>query len=148
MIEWSEQQLAIRDAFRRFVDSEIRPRRDELEHGDTPPYEILRKMFATFGLRDMAEMQFQGELAKSEKRGNDGGEAEEAKEPKANPAAGEMVAMRMIPIIELSRVSPGMVTALGVSAGLTAGTIMSRGTRKQKDRWAKDLLTLDKIGAW
>jgi hypothetical protein len=35
-----------------------------------------------------------------------------------------------------------------VSAGLTAGTILSKGTRAQKERWAKDLLTLDKIGAW
>ena len=41
-----------------------------------------------------------------------------------------------------------MVTALGVSVGLTAGTIMTRGTLRQKQRWALDLLTLDKIGAW
>jgi alkylation response protein AidB-like acyl-CoA dehydrogenase len=143
MFEWSEQHLAIREAFRRFVDTEIRPKRDEIEHGDTPPYEILRKMFATFGLRDMAEMRYANELEKSEKAG-DGGTSE----PRANPAAGEMAALQMIPIIELSRVSPGMVTALGVSAGLTAGTIMSKGTLRQKERWAKDLLTLDKIGAW
>jgi len=54
----------------------------------------------------------------------------------------------MIPIIELSRHSPGMVTALGVSMGLTASAIMARGTIAQKERWALDLLTLDKIGAW
>src|SRR5688572_13216310 len=41
-----------------------------------------------------------------------------------------------------------MVTALGVSAGLTASTIMSRGTPRQIETWATDLLTLDKIGAW
>jgi acyl-CoA dehydrogenase len=54
----------------------------------------------------------------------------------------------LIPIIELSRYCPGMVTALGVSVGLTAGTIMTRGTLRQKQRWALDLLTLDKVGAW
>jgi hypothetical protein len=41
-----------------------------------------------------------------------------------------------------------MVTALGVSVGLTAAAIMSKGTTAQKERWARDLLTLDKIGAW
>ena len=56
--------------------------------------------------------------------------------------------MFMLPIIELCRCSPGMVTALGVSMGLTAAAIMSRGTIEQKERWALDLLTLDKIGAW
>jgi hypothetical protein len=35
-----------------------------------------------------------------------------------------------------------------VSVGLTAGAIMSKGTIAQKERWAKDVLTLDKIGAW
>lgn len=145
MIEWNEQHLAIRDAFRRFVESEIAPRREELEHGDTPPYEVLRKMFATFGLREMAEMRYQAELAKADAKPTGPKPAGEAK---PNPMAGEQVAMQMIPIIELSRHSPGMVTALGVSAGLTAGTIMSRGTRRQKERWALDLLRLDKIGAW
>ena len=124
---------------------EIKPRREELEHGDTPPYEVLRKMFAAFGLRDMSLMRYEADLAKADlKTGDDA----EPKEGRVNPMAGEMAAMQMIPIIELSKHSPGMVTALGVSAGLTAGTIMSRGTRAQKERWAKDLLTLDKIGAW
>ncbi|MFO0566928.1 MAG: acyl-CoA dehydrogenase family protein [Polyangiaceae bacterium] len=145
MIEWSEQHLAIRDSFRRFVDAEIKPKRDELEHGDTPPYEVLRKMFATFGLREMSLMRYEADLEKGDKKSQGDDEAGAAK---PNPMAGEMTAMQMIPIIELSRHSPGMVTALGVSAGLTAGTIMSKGTRAQKERWAKDLLTLDKIGAW
>jgi alkylation response protein AidB-like acyl-CoA dehydrogenase len=41
-----------------------------------------------------------------------------------------------------------MVTAMGVSMGLTSAAIMSKGTIAQKERWALDLLTLDKIGAW
>jgi acyl-CoA dehydrogenase len=41
-----------------------------------------------------------------------------------------------------------MVTALGVSMGLTANAIMSRGTIAQKERWGLPLLTLDAIGAW
>ncbi len=56
--------------------------------------------------------------------------------------------MTMIPIIEICRYSPGMVTAMGVSMGLTSAAIMSKGTIEQKERWALDLLTLDKVGAW
>ena len=41
-----------------------------------------------------------------------------------------------------------MVTALGVSMGLTPAAIMSRGTARQKERWALPLLTLETIGAW
>ena len=54
----------------------------------------------------------------------------------------------LIPIIEICRVCPGMVTAMGVSMGLTASAIMSKGTTAQKKRWARDLLTMEKVGAW
>src|SRR4029077_10127737 len=62
--------------------------------------------------------------------------------------AGDAVAMQMVPIIELCKYCPGLVTAMGVSMGLTATAIMAKGTWKQKDRWALPLLTLEKIGAW
>lgn len=140
MIEWSETHLAIRDAFRRFVEAEIKPKLEELEHGDTPPYDVLRKMVATFGLADMARMRFAADLAREP------GAA--PRERKPSPQAGDELAMQMIPIIELCRYSPGMVTALGVSMGLTARAILSRGTRAQKERWALPLLTLEAIGAW
>jgi hypothetical protein len=41
-----------------------------------------------------------------------------------------------------------MVTAMGVSMGLASAAIMAKGTVAQKERWALDLLTMDKIGAW
>ena len=152
MIEWSEQHKAIREMVRRFVDAEVKPKIKDIEHGDTPPYEVMRKMFNTFGMRDMAKAQFDAQIASARKREEALARGEKPPEKKKkegpDPMAGEAMAMRMIPVIELSRYSPGMVTAMGVSAGLTAGTIMSRGTVRQKERWALDLLTLDKIGAW
>jgi acyl-CoA dehydrogenase len=149
MIEWNETQLAIRDMVRRFVESEIKPQLAELEHGETPPYEVLRKMFATFGLRDMAKANFEKQMERERRREEAKARGEAPPEPPAEgQGRGEDVGMRLIPIIELSRYCPGMVTALGVSVGLTAGTIMTRGTLRQKQRWALDLLTLDKIGAW
>jgi alkylation response protein AidB-like acyl-CoA dehydrogenase len=56
--------------------------------------------------------------------------------------------LTIIPIIELCRVCPGMVTAMGVSVGLTSAAIMSKGTIAQKERWVPELLTLEKVGAW
>jgi alkylation response protein AidB-like acyl-CoA dehydrogenase len=139
VIEWSEEQLMVRDAIRTFIDKEIKPNLEALEHGDTPPYDILRTMYRTFGMDAMARDRFEKSLAP------------EAKGERIETAAGRdpnVVAFTLIPIIELCRYCPGMVTAMGVSVGLTAAAIMSRGTEAQKRRWALDLLTLDKIGSW
>jgi alkylation response protein AidB-like acyl-CoA dehydrogenase len=149
MIEWSETQQQFRQMFRRFVESEIAPRRDELEFGDAPPYGVLRKMMQTFGIGEMAKGQFFAELEK-EKKGERSGERDEDAGERRKPSAmaGEMAALRMIPIVELARYSPGLITAMGVSVGLTANAIMKRGTIAQKEKYVPDLLTLDKIGAW
>jgi alkylation response protein AidB-like acyl-CoA dehydrogenase len=140
MFEWSEEQLAIRDAVRRFVDEEIRPKLDDLEHGDLPPYDVLRKLYATFGLDQLARDSFKRQLERKTS----------GAEPPARAGRGEgsNAAMALIPVIEMCKVTPGMVTALGVSTGLAAGTIMKRGTPAQMERWGLDLLTLDKIGSW
>ncbi|MDT7678363.1 MAG: hypothetical protein QOD82_6265, partial [Pseudonocardiales bacterium] len=54
MIEWSETDVLIRDSVREFVDKEIRPHLDQLESGELPPYDIIRKLFAAFGIDVMA----------------------------------------------------------------------------------------------
>ncbi|MDP1820419.1 MAG: acyl-CoA dehydrogenase family protein [Acidimicrobiales bacterium] len=147
MFEWTEEQLMIRDAVRQFVEAEIAPKREELEHGDLPPYDILRKLFATFGMDAMARSSFKARIER-EKRVEAG---EEQPAPKGERVGGgdiNTAAMAMLPIIEICRYSPGMVTAMGVSMGLTSAAIMSKGTIAQKERWALDLLTLDKVGAW
>ncbi len=138
MYEWSEEHQAIRDAVRRFAVEEIDPRLDELEHGNLPPYDILRKLYATFGLDQLAREGFERALARRQS-GEDGG---------AGPEGGLQAAATLVPIVELSRRCPGIVTALGVTTGLAAGTIMQRGTPEQMARWGRDLLTLDTIGSW
>ncbi|MCC6641357.1 MAG: acyl-CoA dehydrogenase family protein [Deltaproteobacteria bacterium] len=140
MIEWSEPQQMIRDTVRKFVEAEIKPRIEELEHGDAPPYDVLRKMIRTFGMDELARQRFRHQIEK-EKAG-----AGEERKPRAD--GGDSAALQIIPVIELCRFSPGLVAALGVSMGLTAASIMSKGTIAQKERWALPLLTLEKIGAW
>ncbi|MGD8862414.1 MAG: acyl-CoA dehydrogenase family protein [Myxococcales bacterium] len=149
MIEWSEQHLAIRDAFRKFIDAEIRPRIDEFEHEGVPPYAVLRKMFDTFGIAEMQRARFEARIAR-EKQGA-AGEAPRDKDERDGGSgfdAGDAAAMQMIMTSELSRVAPGMVTAMGVSTGLCVGTLNSRGTLAQRERFVPPLLSLEKIGAW
>jgi acyl-CoA dehydrogenase len=147
MIEWNEMHQQIREMFRRFVDAEVKPNLQAMEHGDLPPYDILRKMVNTFGIADMARARFARDKARDENR-PPRSDDDQPRTPKPSPERGMEVAMSVIPIIELCRYSPGMVTALGVSMGLTPAAIMSRGTPRQKERWALPLLTLEKVGAW
>ncbi|MDA8355972.1 MAG: acyl-CoA dehydrogenase family protein [Actinomycetota bacterium] len=138
MFQWTDEQQAIRDAVRRFVAEEIEPHVDELEHGDLTPYGIIRKMYATFGLDQAARAGFKQMLERKQSGST----------PRPRQPSDSRAAMTLIPIIEICRYCPGIVTALGVSTGLAAGTIMKRGTPAQMERWGLDLLTLDKIGAW
>lgn len=140
MIEWSDEELMIRDAVRGWIDAEVRPHLDALDAGELPPYDLIRKLYATFGMDEMARSSFKARVEKE----RSGGTTTSGEE---RPGGGN-AAMSMLPIIELCKVSPGLVTAMGVSLGLAAGTIMKRGTIEQKERWGLDLLTLDKVGAW
>lgn len=137
MYDWSEEHQAIIAVVRRFVDEEIRPHLDDLEHNGVPPYEILRKMYDVFGLKEMAQEGFKRQLDRKI-AGDESTRASRASDPAA----------QLISTIELCRVSPGLVTSLGVSTGLAAGTINKLGTPAQMERWALDLMTLDKVGAW
>jgi alkylation response protein AidB-like acyl-CoA dehydrogenase len=151
MIEWSEQHEMIRDVVRKFIEAEIVPNLDELEHGDMPPYDVLKKMISTFGMDEMARARFRKQIAR-EKAAERGETIEEAPKKDADDEAlgsrADSAAMQLIPIIELCRYCPGMVTAMGVSMGLTGAAVMSKGSIEQKERWGLDLLTMDKIGAW
>ncbi|UMP01588.1 acyl-CoA dehydrogenase family protein [Amycolatopsis sp. EV170708-02-1] len=136
MIEWSETELLIRDAIRDFIDKEIRPHLDALESGTLPPYDIIRKMFASFGIDALARESVSKLL--SGERGSGGG----------GLAFGGQEAMALIAVSELAGVSLGIVASLGVSIGLTAQTILTKGTQAQKERWLPGLATFEKVGAW
>lgn len=136
MYEWSADEIAIRDAVRSFVDKEVRPLQDELEHGDLPPYDLIRKFYAAFGLAEMAGDAFDRSLDKAS------GAGESSNDMTSDPA------MSMLVSSEFCRVSMGIPAAIGVSVGLAGGTINSRGNVEQRKRWARDILTFDKVGAW
>ncbi len=142
MIEWSEADLAVREAVRDFIDKEIRPHVDELESGAMPPYDIVRKLFAAFGMDAMAADALKKQLDRErEPREPRSGET------KAAESTG-MESMAAVVVSEIAGVSLGVVAAVGVSLGLGVGTIAAKGTLKQKERWLPKLVTFEQVAAW
>ena len=148
MFEWSEEQLMIRDAVRQFVEAEIAPKREELEHGDLPPYDILRKLFSTFGMDAMARERFKQQIEREKRdRGRRGGGHAEGRPPavrrRQRDRHDDAPDHRDLPALARAWSPPW-----ACRWGSPSAAIMSKGTIAQKERWALDLLTLDKIGAW
>ncbi|WP_176357921.1 acyl-CoA dehydrogenase family protein [Mycobacterium persicum] len=143
MIEWSQTDLMMRDAVRKFIDKEIRPKLDELETGALSPYPIARKLFSQFGLDVLAAESVKSMLdrERAEQRAN--GESS-----RGSVAFGAQASMAAVMVSELAGVSIGLISTVAVSIGLGAATIMSRGTLAQKERWLPELMTLQKIAAW
>jgi len=144
MYAWSEEHQMIRDAMKDFIAKEIIPIRDDLEHGDLPPYDVLRKLYTQFGIADQSEASFWKRLEFDKQVA--AGEADASDRPSRH--GGGDAGFSLIPTIELCRQCPGLVTALGVSVGLTASAINGKGTIAQRERWVPDLLTLRTVGAW
>ena len=66
----------VRAAVRDFIEKELVPHHRDLEHGDLPPYDIIRRLFSTFGMDAMARDRFERQIAR-EKGGDAGGTDEE-----------------------------------------------------------------------
>ena len=147
MIEWSDTDLMVRDAVRQFVDKEIRPHLDELESGELSPYPIARKLFSQFGLDVMAAESVKKMLDR-ERAKQRGAPAEKDHSSDDSGGMGAQGSMVAVLVSEVARVSIGLLSTVGVSLGLGATTIMSRGTLAQKERWLPELMTLEKIAAW
>ncbi|MGB3353064.1 MAG: acyl-CoA dehydrogenase family protein [Mycobacterium sp.] len=146
MLDWSDVDIAVRDAVREFVDKEVRPHVDALESGEMEPYPIIRNLFTTFGIADMARDSLNKRLTRL--REGDDSAGDKSSSGGMFSGDGGSAGMGFVVISELCRVSMGVVTGMGVSLGLTVPTIMGRGTVAQQERWLPDLVTYDKVGAW
>jgi hypothetical protein len=148
MIDWSENDLLIRDAMRQFIDKEVRPNIDALESGDMPPYPIIRKLFSQFGIDVMAGQAVKTMLDRRRMKESGSDDATEVTAERGLGGMAEQASMAAIVVAELAGVSLGTVAAVGVSIGLGAATIMQRGTLAQKERWLPELMTMEKVAAW
>lgn len=144
MLEWSDVDLAVRDAVREFVDKEIRPHVDALESGEMEPYPVIRKLFSTFGIDAMAKESLEKRLTRLREGGSSSGGRSTGGMFGGDGGSG----MGFVVVSELCRVCMGVVTGMGVSLGLTVPTIMGRGTLAQQERWLPGLVTYEKVGAW
>jgi alkylation response protein AidB-like acyl-CoA dehydrogenase len=148
MYEWSDTDIIMRDTMRAFIAKEIRPHLDELESGAISPYPIARKLFSEFGLDVMAADAVKGMLEKERAQETSGAGESGSKQGGGLSGVGAQASMAVAVISELAGVSIGLLSTVGVSLGLGAATIMSRGTLTQKERWLPELMTLEKIAAW
>ena len=133
MHEWSESQLMIRDAVRTFVENEIAPHVEELEHGDMPPYELRRRAYKTFGMDEMARARF-AKTIEAEKRGEKPTKGS-GKSPDPEAKA-DQAAATLIPIIELCRYCPGVHCSRVVTDWQVGAMIATAG-----ERWATSFTT-------
>ena len=151
MFEWSDTDLIVRGTVREFIDKEIRPQLDALETGELSPYPIARKLFSEFGLDVLAAEAVKTMLDKERAKEAVVDDGEPRTEKRSSAGLGDLGAqasMAAVLVSELAGVSIGLLSTIGVSLGLGAATIMSRGTLAQKERWLPELMTLDKIAAW
>jgi len=153
MIEWSDTDLIMRDTVREFIAKEIRPHLDGLETGELSPYPFARKLFSEFGLDAMAADAVKSMLDRQRAKESAAGSAEPRQEKSKSSGGGlgdigAQASMAAVMVVELAAVSIGLLSTIGVSLGLGASTIMSRGTLAQKERWLPELMSLEKIAAW
>ncbi|MCU1647926.1 MAG: Acyl-CoA dehydrogenase, short-chain specific [Nocardia sp.] len=153
MFEWSETDEMIRDAVRSFIDKEIRPNLEALDSGEMLPYPIIRNLFSQFGIDALGGEAISKMLARQRKKeaalaaGEPLPEKKERTSGDGGPFSGQESMMAVL-VSELSGVCMGLVTAMGVSIGLGATTILARGTLAQKERWLPDIVTMKKVAAW
>jgi len=153
MIEWSESDELIRESVREFIDKEIEPHRDGLERGEISPYPVVRKLFSEFGLDAVAAEAIKTMLEKERAKAAAVAAGEPKPEKREGSSAGMgdlggQISMAAVLVSEIAGVSIGLLSTVGVSLGLGAATIASRGTLAQKERWLPELVTLEKIACW
>lgn len=153
MFEWSDTDVIMRDTVREFIDKEIRPHLDALESGEISPFPIARKLFSEFGLDVMAGEAVKTMLEKqrAKEAAISAGEPKPEKREESGGGLGDLggqLSMAAVMVAELSGVSIGLLSTVGVSLGLGAATIATRGTLAQKERWLPELMTLEKIACW
>lgn len=153
MIAWSDADLAVQEAVRDWIDKNVRPELDRLETGELPPYDLVRKLFADFGIDAMAAEAVDVLLAKERRRAEETLEEREARKAAKGSASGGpnlngAESMGAILAMEFAGVSLGSIASVGVSVGLGASTIAAKGTLEQKERWLKPIVTGEKVACW
>jgi len=155
MFELGEQHRMVAQMVRRWCEANLVPALPALEAGTAQPFELMRKMARAFGLDAMARAAVTRRVEKLRAAGDAAGAeagagatTETDADADADGPGGNDPMLGFVLVKELSRVSPGFAMGFGVSVGLAAGAITSRGSADQIERWALPLVTMEKIGSW
>jgi alkylation response protein AidB-like acyl-CoA dehydrogenase len=140
MFQLDEQSQMIATVLRQWCTNVLQPKIPALEAGE-PPFALMKQFAKTFGFDAMVGASLKKKIERLRAGTDDGREG-------AGVIGGGSPMMMHVVVKELSRVSPGFAMGLGVSMGLAAGAINSRGTADQIERWGLPLATLKLIGAW
>jgi len=54
MISYNEEQLMMKEVFRDFLEKELAPIQDDIEHNGVPPYDFMRKLYSQLGIGEMS----------------------------------------------------------------------------------------------
>jgi len=155
MFELNEPQKMVEQMFRQWCTKELQPQVEALEKdvekGTMNPFDLMRNMLDTFGMRDTLRAGLvrkvekmraaeKGEAAAEKKEGDD--------EDDPMRAAQQDMLITMVVIKELCRVAPGFAMSFGVSTALCGQPILLKGTADQIEKYAIPVLTMDKVGCW
>jgi alkylation response protein AidB-like acyl-CoA dehydrogenase len=158
MIEWSDMDEAVRESVRDWIDKNVRPNIDAIESGELLPFDLVREFYTAFGLDAMASEAVQKMLTverrRAERTPEEVAAAKTARADKKSAPANPLEGFEAIPsmgaviLSELAGVSLGTIGSMGVSIGLGAGTIASKGTVEQKERWLPKIVSAEHIASW
>lgn len=143
MFEWSEEHKQIRNVLRQFLKAEIEPLNDAMEANTMTPYEPMRKLASLIGLAELSRQAVEHACKRAS-----GGTTEHDAKASVGFTGGSDPHLAALLTVELSRINPGFTLAFGATVGLCGQTILRRGTARQIERWARPVLSLEKIGAW
>jgi alkylation response protein AidB-like acyl-CoA dehydrogenase len=177
MFAFRDEHKLARDLIRRWVVAKLAPANAALERNEALPYDLMRDFLQTFGLggSGTAERGAGASGAATEREAGTSGvatksaagvvgstsasiatstsssAAAEGQEDETGPAGmlGHFdPALQALVAIEMCRVNPGFYLAFGASIGLAGGAIMAKGTREQRRRFGRPVVSMEKIGAW
>ncbi|MBI4569774.1 MAG: acyl-CoA/acyl-ACP dehydrogenase [Planctomycetes bacterium] len=156
MFEFSEEQRTMERMFRDFLEKNLAPKVEAFEEGKELPFGLMREMARTFGIDEMVRAAFEARRkrkaeAAAAAAGGGAGAGGAKKDRGGEGSAASFIGDPLLTAIlhkEMSRISPSFALSFGASAGLAGGTIISRGTDAQREKYGLPIMAFEKVGAW
>jgi alkylation response protein AidB-like acyl-CoA dehydrogenase len=138
-MQLSDMQRAVRDQYRRYMSTELEAITPRLESGEDLPFPFMKRMISELGLS-------QGVSARTAPGGAEPGPGAGEED---DPEMRELIRYaRTQVVVEMARVNPGFAMSFGVSIGLCAGNINSKGTPEQAAKYVPPLSSGEQVGCW